>query len=51
MTAPPTSGAAGTAGGTVAYTFDPGSNWSAAEQATFKAAMAIWSDEANISFV
>ena len=44
-------GAAGTAGGTVTYSFDPGSNWSAAEQATFQAAMAVWSDEANISFV
>ena len=44
-------GTAGTAGGTVAYAFDPGSNWSAAEQSTFRAAMAVWSDEADISFV
>lgn len=44
-------GTAGTTGGTVIYAFDPGSNWSTAEQATLKGAMALWSDEANITFV
>jgi hypothetical protein len=43
-------GAAGTPGGTVYYAFDPGSHWTAAEQSTFLAGMAVWSDEANIHF-
>ncbi len=42
-------GAAGTAG-TVRYYFDPGSNWSAAEQTAFKSAMALWSAVANVTF-
>lgn len=42
-------GAAGTAG-TDSYYFDPGSNWSAAEQTAFKSAMALWSAVANITF-
>jgi hypothetical protein len=43
-------GAAGTSGGTVTYYFDPGSNWSAAEQTMLTAALALWSAVANISF-
>ena len=43
-------GAAGTAGGTVSYYFDAGSNWSAAEQTAFKSALALWSAVANITF-
>lgn len=42
--------AIGTAGGTVHYYFDPASNWTATEKAAFVAAMALWSDIANISF-
>ena len=42
-------GAAGTAG-TAKYYFDPGSNWSAAEQATFKSALALWSAVADVTF-
>jgi hypothetical protein len=43
-------GAAGTSGGTVYYYFDPGSNWSAAEQSAITADLALWSAEANITF-
>lgn len=39
-----------TTGGTVTYSFDSGSNWTAAEQNTFKASLALWSDIADISF-
>ena len=42
--------AAGTAGGTVNYYFDPASNWTANEKTWFAAALALWSAEANISF-
>lgn len=41
---------AGTAGGTVLYYFDPGSHWTATEQAQLSAGLALWSDVANISF-
>ncbi len=42
---------AGTAGGTVDYYFDPGSNWSATEQAQLASGLALWAAVANISFV
>jgi len=42
---------AGTPGGTVYYYFDPSSNWSATEEQVFIDGYALWSAEANISFV
>lgn len=45
------SGTAGTAGGPVAYYFDPASSWSATEQQEFRAGLALWAAVANISFV
>lgn len=42
--------AAGT-GATVTYVFDAASNWSAGEQSAFVAAMHLWSEVANITFV
>jgi hypothetical protein len=42
---------AGSAGGTVAYYFDPASHWSATEQKWFAAGLALWSAVANIKFV
>jgi len=42
-------GTAGT-GANVTVSFDPGSHWSAAEQAVFTSAMHLWSAVANISF-
>ena len=43
-------GTAGTAGGTISYRFDTGSNWTAAEQTVFRDSLALWSGLANISF-
>ncbi|MBE7212683.1 MAG: M10 family metallopeptidase C-terminal domain-containing protein, partial [Gluconacetobacter diazotrophicus] len=43
-------GAAGTPGGTVSYAFDPGSGFTPAMVANYQAALALWSDEANIRF-
>ena len=43
-------GAAGTAA-TISYYYDSGSNWTAAEQATFASAMALWAAVANVKFV
>lgn len=43
--------AAGTSGGTVAYYFDPKSNWTATEQKWLAAGLALWSAVANIKFV
>ena len=40
----------GTAGGTVKYYFNPGSNWTTTEKAVFVAALTLWSDEVNIQF-
>ena len=37
-------------GATVSFYFDTGSNWTAAEQATFYGAMGLWGDEANVKF-
>jgi hypothetical protein len=42
---------AGTSGGTVAYYFDPASNWSASEQAQLTGGLALWAAVANINFV
>jgi Ca2+-binding RTX toxin-like protein len=42
---------AGAAGGTIAYYFNPSSNWTATEQTALIAGLALWSDVANISFV
>lgn len=42
---------AGTAGGTVAYYFNPNSNWSATEQAQLASGLALWAAVANINFV
>ena len=42
---------AGTPGGTINYYFDANSNWTAAERQAFAAGLALWSAEANISFV
>ena len=43
--------APGTAGGTVKFYFDPGSNWTATEKADLQAGLALWSAEANVSFL
>ena len=43
-------GAAGSAGGAVAYTFDSGSNWTVNEIAVWKASLALFADTADISF-
>lgn len=43
-------GVAGTPGGTVRYAFDAGSNWDAAEQSVWKAALSLWSAVADIKF-
>jgi Peptidase M10 serralysin C terminal/CARDB len=40
----------GTPGGTVAYAFDPASNWTPAEQAALVSGLALWSAVANITF-
>lgn len=40
----------GTAGGIVTFGFDPGSTWSAGDKNSFRSALALWSDIANISF-
>ncbi len=48
---PSTGSAAGTAGGTVYYYFDPASNWTAGEEASFTAGFALWSAVANVTFV
>ncbi len=40
----------GTSGGTIKYYFDTASSWTATEKNAFKAAMALWSDVANITF-
>ncbi len=37
--------------GTVTYAFDPGSGFTAAQEATYVAAMTLWSDESGITFV
>ncbi len=37
-------------GGTAAYFFDTGSNWSGAEQSAFLGAMALWAGVANVTF-
>jgi len=37
--------------GTITYYFDPGSDWTAAEETGLKAAMQLWSDESGVSFV
>src|ERR1700722_16737141 len=42
---------AGTPGGAISYYFDPTSNWTAIEQQAFEAGLALWSAEANITFV
>ena len=42
---------AGTPGGTIAYYFNPASNWTASEEQVLSAGLALWSDIANISFV
>ncbi len=42
---------AGTAGGTITYGFAAGSNFTAADQGVVDAALALWSDVANISFI
>lgn len=44
-------GAAGTGGGVVSYWFDAGSKWTAAEMAAWRGVFALWSAEANITFV
>ena len=44
-------GPAGVGGGTVTYAFDTASDWTAAEQASFVAGLALWSAVANIQFV
>ncbi|MBE7217376.1 MAG: M10 family metallopeptidase C-terminal domain-containing protein [Caulobacteraceae bacterium] len=41
---------AGQGSGVITYTFDSASNWTAQEQGAFKAAMALWSAEANVHF-
>lgn len=43
-------GAAGDAGGTVRYFFNPASNWTATEKSALAAGLQLWSDEANIQF-
>lgn len=43
-------GAAGTSGGTVAYSLDPGSGWTVNEAAVWKAGLALWSSLANVAF-
>jgi hypothetical protein len=48
--ATPGDNVAGTAGGTVHYYFDPGSNWTASEKQVFTDGLALWSAIANISF-
>jgi hypothetical protein len=45
------SSTAGTAGGTIAYYFDPASNWTTLEQTMLASGLALWSAVANISFV
>lgn len=42
---------AGTSGGTIYYYFAPSSDWTSAEQAVFTSAFALWSAEANVTFV
>jgi hypothetical protein len=42
---------AGSSGGTVSYSFDTASNWTAGEQSWLAAGLALWSAVANISFV
>ncbi|QRE74312.1 peptidase metallopeptidase [Methylobacterium aquaticum] len=42
--------AAGTAGGTLNYMFDPAANWTATEQAALAGSLNLWSAVANISF-
>ena len=42
---------AGTASGTVYYYFDPASNWTATEESALEAGLALWSAEANLTFV
>lgn len=44
-------GAAGTAGGTVKFYFDPSSNWTETEKSVYRDAFALYSAVANISFV
>ena len=41
---------AGTSGGTVTYSFDAASAWTATEQAALTSGLALWSAEANIGF-
>ena len=43
--------AAGSAGGTVKFFFDPASAWTSTEKTWLSAGLALWSAEANISFV
>lgn len=43
-------GAAGTSGGTVTYSLDPGSGWTANEAAVWKTGLALWSGLANVAF-
>jgi serralysin len=42
---------AGTSGGTVDYYFDPTSDWTSTEETVFQESFALWSAEANITFV
>jgi len=44
-------GTAGTAGGAITYGFAAGSNFTPADQGAVAAALALWSDVANISFI